>query len=111
MLRIGSLLLVATSLLAPALAHAYESKAGLVKRVSVNSPVFSNRNVIVELDGVTAMCVGGSQQAYFNKADLPDTFSSFVALLMAAQASGRPVIVFTIPASEGCRIDQVQLAN
>lgn len=91
----------------------YEMKSGLVKRITVNSPVMSNRSVIVELDGVTAMCAisSGYQSGYFNKADTPDTFSSFVSTLLTAQATGRPVIVFTIPGAEGCRIDQVQLAG
>lgn len=99
------------ALLLPGLASAYEQKTGLVKKLSVNSPVFSNRNVILELDGITTMCAGGSAQGYFNKADTPDTFASFVATLLAAQASNRPVVVFTTTGTEGCRVDQVQLAS
>jgi hypothetical protein len=99
------------ALLLPGLASAYEPKTGVVKRLSMNSPAFSNRNVIVELEGVTSMCAGGSEQGYFNKADTPDTFAAFIATLLAAQAASRPVLVFTTIGSEGCRIDQIQLAS
>lgn len=79
----------------------------------MNSPAMSNRNVMVELEGVTTMCSisSNNESGYFNKADAPDAFSSFVSTLLAAQASGRPVIVFTIPGAEGCRIDQLQLGS
>jgi hypothetical protein len=102
--------LVVALLLLPALASAYEQKAGIVKKVSVNSPAFSNRSVIVELEGVTVMCTGGTNQGYVNKADAPDTFAAILSTLLAAQATGRPVVVYTIPGTEGCRIDQVQLS-
>ena len=101
------------TLLIPSIASAYEIKSGLVKKVTVNSPAMSNRNVMVELEGVTTMCAisSNNESGYFNKADMPDIFSSFMSTLLAAQASGRPVVVFTTPGAEGCRIDQVQLGN
>lgn len=100
-------------LLLPAIAAAYETKSGLVKKVTVNSPAMSNRNVMVELEGVAVMCAiaSNNDSGYFNKADMPDTFGSLVSTLLTAQASGRSVIVLTIPGAEGCRIDQVQLGN
>lgn len=109
--RIREIVLLA-AMFTPVLAHAYEIKSGLVKKITVNAPMISNRGVIVELDGVSSMCTIGSggESGYFNKADIPDTFASFVSTLLTAQASGRPVIVFTIVGTEGCRIDQVQLA-
>ena len=92
---------------------AYEIKSGTVKKVIVNSPVMSARSVMVELDGVNPMCAisSNNESGYFNKVDLPDTFGSFVATLLTAQVSGKPVLMFTIPGAEGCRIDQVQLLN
>jgi hypothetical protein len=92
---------------------AYEIKSGLVKKVVVNSPAMSNRNVMVELEGVSAMCSisSNNESGYLNKVDAPDTFSLFVTTLLTAQASGRPVTVLTIQGAEGCRIDQVHLAG
>ena len=103
--------IVIAAVLAPALASAYETKSGVVKKITVNSPMVSSRSVIIELEGVSTMCSLGGDSGYFNKADVPDTFSSFVSTLLTAQASGRPVIVSTIPGAQGCRIDQVQLGN
>ena len=104
---------VLMGLLLSEVASAYEVKSGLVKKVTINTPAISNRSVMVELEGVASMCAisSNSESGYFNKADTPDTFSSLVSTLLMAQASGRPVVVFTIPGAEGCRIDQVQLAG
>lgn len=111
MLKPVFLALLSAVLFSPSFADAYEAKSGLVKRLIVNAPVISNRSVIVELHGVSQMCSisSGYDVGYFNKADLPDTFSSFVSTLLTAQATGRAVLVFTTPGAEGCRIDQVQL--
>ncbi|MEJ0038312.1 MAG: hypothetical protein WDO68_19895 [Gammaproteobacteria bacterium] len=35
---------------------AYEIRSGLVSKIIVNAPPMSNRNVMVELEGVTQMC-------------------------------------------------------
>jgi hypothetical protein len=93
-------------------ANAYEIKTGLVKKVTVNSPAMSARNIMLELEGVTSMCSlqSNNQTAYLNKVDAPDTFAAYVSTLLTAQATGRTVIVHTIAGAEGCRIDQLHLS-
>jgi hypothetical protein len=93
-------------------AQAYEIKTGLIKKITINSPPMSGRNIILELDGVATMCSiqTNNQSAYLNKADAPDTFAAYVSALLTAQASGRPIVVHTISGAEGCRIDQLHLA-
>lgn len=100
-------------LLAPTICSAYDVRSGLVHRISVNAPALSNRNVIVELEGVSQMCTlaSSAESGYINKADTPDTFAVLMSTLFIAQATGRAVTVFTVPGAEGCRIDQIQLAN
>jgi hypothetical protein len=91
--------------------YAYEIKTGLVKKLTVNSPTMSARNLMVEIEGISAMCSlpSNNQSAYLNKTDAPETFAVYVSMLLAAQASGRQVIVHTIAGTEGCRIDQLHL--
>jgi hypothetical protein len=105
--------LIAVLLLGSGPLYAYEMKTGLVKKVTVNSPPMSARNLILELDGVSVMCSipSNNQSAYLNKADAPDTFATYVSMLLTAQATGRAVTVHTIAGIEGCRIDQLHLTS
>ena len=94
-------------------AFAYETKEGKITNLELNTPSASGRNVIVWLEGVAQMCniSSGNDSGYFNKADSPDTFSAFLSVLLAAKAAGNTVRVLTIPGTEGCRIDRVELLN
>jgi hypothetical protein len=105
-------ILCAFVMMASAGAHAWDMQPiGKVKRIEVNSPTSSARNVIVSLVGVSQLCslTSNNDTAYVNKADTPATYEIMVSTFLAAKTSGAEIQIYTELGPEGCRIGRVDL--
>jgi hypothetical protein len=100
-------LATATLLTAPAMAWD-GAVTGSIYRVDVSdSPYFTLR---VELRGFPTLCTNGTPWAYVHRSS--ETFSAFVAALLAAKAAGDSVTLYTTRDSSGyCQLGYISAFN